>query len=127
MMQLSTDQKRKFIKLIASGKADARDFKAIPERHFTRVSATPTADEISVNEAGEPVVTIMPDVVFRCKQDGKDYAYSDIEAMAGNAPFINTWCSIADNEPTAPATIDEIEIMEVSTNERINYFLNNNY
>lgn len=124
MQQLTTDQKRKFIKLIASGKADASDFKSIPERHFTRVSAMPAQDEITVTDAGEPQANINPDTVFKCREDGKEYTYSQIKEMAGNT---NMWCSIADNPLTEPATIDEIEIMPVSVNERINYFLNNNY
>jgi hypothetical protein len=123
-MNLTTDQKRKFIKLIASGKADARFFKAIPERHFKRVSALPTQDEISLTATGEAQVNIMPDTVFKCRQDGKEYLYSQIKEMEGNVPFVNGFYGIADNEATAPAAIDEIEIMHVSINEQIKYFLN---
>lgn len=126
-MQLTTDQKRKFIKLIAIGKADARNFKAIPERHFTRASAMPLQDEISVNGVEGVRINIKPDTVFMCRQDRKKYTYSQIQEIAGNAPFVNISCSVADNPPTEPAAIDEIEIIPVSANERINYFLNNNH
>lgn len=125
-MQLTTNQKRKFINLIAKGKVKAKDFKAIPERHFTRVSAMPIQDEIILTGAGDHEVNILPGTLFKCKEDGNEYLYSQIKEMESNVPF-GCWYGIADNPPTEPAAIDEIEIMQVSAETQIKHFLDTNY
>lgn len=125
-MKLTTEQKRIFIKAIATGKAKMKDFETIPGRHFKRISPV-VQDEISLNNTSEPEVNILPDTLFQCQEDGKQYAYRQVKEMQGNAPFVNTFYSLAYNEPTEPAAISSIEIMQVEKECLINYFLNNNY
>ena len=123
-MKLTIEQKRQFIKAIVSGKANMKDFKTIPKRIFKRISPV-TQDEISLTINGEPQVNILPDVLFKCQQDGKENSYNEIKQMERKVPF--AYYSLADNPATEPAFIDGIEIMPTDKEELINYFLKQNY
>lgn len=111
---LTTDQKRQYIKCIARGKISPGQLKERPARTFKRI--TP----ITENELHEDQAIIAPGVLFTCNEDGKQYSFREIEAMAdGEIMF----CSMTP-EPQL-AGVEAIQIPERSEEDQIKKFLTN--